>query len=90
VPADLPPDYCGDCYGAQTEDVRCCNTCNELIQAYQRKQWSVNEILRNSTQCLHDRAKHFANIGADEVCHMSYVIHIIIGYFIIGYHIIEY
>jgi hypothetical protein len=50
---------------------RCCNTCNELIQAYQRKQWSINEILRNSTQCIHDRAKHFANLGEDEGCMVS-------------------
>mmetsp|Transcript_21300 Transcript_21300/g.48190 ORF Transcript_21300/g.48190 Transcript_21300/m.48190 type:complete len:330 (+) Transcript_21300:330-1319(+) len=69
--ADLPPNYCGDCYGADSEDVKCCNTCNELIQAYQRKQWSVNEIQRNSTQCLHDRAKHFTNLGADEGCTVS-------------------
>jgi len=67
----LPPNYCGDCYGADSEDVKCCNTCNELIQAYQRKQWSVNEIQRNSTQCLHDRAKHFTNLGADEGCTVS-------------------
>ncbi|KAJ1406118.1 hypothetical protein B484DRAFT_211831 [Ochromonadaceae sp. CCMP2298] len=60
---DHPPNYCGDCFGASSEDIKCCNTCNELIQAYQRKQWSVSEILRNSTQCLHDRAKHFANLG---------------------------
>lgn len=52
-------------------DHRCCNTCNELIQAYQRKQWSVNDILRNSTQCIHDRAKHFANLGPDEGCMVS-------------------
>mmetsp|Transcript_16272 Transcript_16272/g.27496 ORF Transcript_16272/g.27496 Transcript_16272/m.27496 type:complete len:415 (-) Transcript_16272:109-1353(-) len=68
---ELPKDYCGDCYGADSDDIKCCNTCNELIQAYQRKQWSVNEILRNSTQCLHDRAKHFASVGADEGCMVS-------------------
>jgi hypothetical protein len=42
-----------------------------LIQAYQRKQWSINEILRNSTQCIHDRARHFANLGEDEGCMVS-------------------
>lgn len=52
-------------------DCRCCNTCNDLIQAYQRKQWSVNDILRNSTQCIHDRAKHFANLAPDEGCMVS-------------------
>lgn len=68
---DHPPNYCGDCFGADTPEIRCCNTCDQLIQAYQLKQWSVSEILRNSTQCIHDRAKHFANIGADEGCTVS-------------------
>lgn len=68
---DHPANYCGDCYGADSPDVRCCNTCNDLIQAYQRKQWSVTDILRNATQCIHDRAKHFANLGADEGCTVS-------------------
>lgn len=31
----------------------------------------MSEILRNSTQCIHDRAKHFANLGADEGCTVS-------------------
>ena len=68
---DHPANYCGDCYGADTETLRCCNTCNELIQAYQQKQWSINEILRNSTQCIHDRAKHFSNLNPDEGCTVS-------------------
>ena len=68
---DHPANYCGDCFGADTPELRCCNTCNQLIQAYQAKQWSVSEILRNSTQCIHDRAKHFANLGADEGCTVS-------------------
>jgi hypothetical protein len=50
---------------------RCCNTCNELIQAYQKKQWSINDILRNSTQCLHDRANHFVGVDDDEGCMIS-------------------
>lgn len=51
--------------------LRCCNTCNDLLKAYQLKQWSVGDILRNSTQCLHDRATHFASVGADEGCMVS-------------------
>lgn len=68
---DHPPDYCGDCYGADTEAMKCCNTCNDLIKAYQMRQWSIVDILRNSTQCLHDRAKQFAAAESGEGCMIS-------------------
>jgi len=30
---------CGSCYGAETPDVKCCNTCQEVKQQYIRKSW---------------------------------------------------
>ena len=30
---------CGSCYGAETEDKKCCNTCEEVKQQYIRKSW---------------------------------------------------
>ncbi len=51
--------------------VRCCNTCDDLIKMYQHKQWSIVDILRNSTQCVRDRASHFASVGSDEGCMVS-------------------
>ncbi|KAK2704158.1 hypothetical protein QYM36_017523 [Artemia franciscana] len=30
---------CRSCYGAETEDHKCCNTCDEVRDAYQRKGW---------------------------------------------------
>ncbi|XP_023337737.1 endoplasmic reticulum-Golgi intermediate compartment protein 3 [Eurytemora carolleeae] len=30
---------CGSCYGAETEDMKCCNTCQEVKQQYLRKSW---------------------------------------------------
>lgn len=50
---------------------RCCNTCDELIKAYQEKQWSISNILRNSTQCIHDRANHFASVVTGEGCRVT-------------------
>lgn len=38
---------------------------------YQLKQWSIVDVLRNSTQCLRDRASHFATVGPDEGCMVS-------------------
>jgi hypothetical protein len=33
----LPDDYCGDCYGANSDIFKCCNNCNELQAAYNAK-----------------------------------------------------
>jgi len=30
---------CGSCYGAETEDRKCCNTCEEVKQQYIKKSW---------------------------------------------------
>lgn len=30
---------CGSCYGAETEDKKCCNTCEEVKQQYIKKSW---------------------------------------------------
>jgi hypothetical protein len=37
------PDYCGSCYGASPPPNGCCNTCEEVRQAYVRKGWSFND-----------------------------------------------
>eukprot|EP00090_Calanus_glacialis_P002824 TRINITY_DN12091_c0_g1_i1.p1 TRINITY_DN12091_c0_g1~~TRINITY_DN12091_c0_g1_i1.p1 ORF type:complete len:382 (+),score=116.59 TRINITY_DN12091_c0_g1_i1:53-1198(+) len=30
---------CGSCYGAETEGIKCCNTCEEVKQQYIKKSW---------------------------------------------------
>jgi hypothetical protein len=66
-----PVDKCGDCYGAETDDVKCCNTCDDLIKAYQHKEWGIAPILRNATQCLRERANQFATVNTGEGCTVS-------------------
>lgn len=51
---DLPEDYCGPCYGAGENEDQCCNTCDEVIDAYRTKQWNVNSILATSEQCIRE------------------------------------
>jgi 7-cyano-7-deazaguanine synthase in queuosine biosynthesis len=34
------PNYCGDCYGGEKPPSGCCNTCEEVRDAYMRKGWS--------------------------------------------------
>lgn len=33
---------CGDCYGAKLNDTHCCNTCQDVIDAYREKRWNPN------------------------------------------------
>jgi len=63
APTPLPADYCGSCYGAESavsergpDKKRCCNTCEEVRNAYQSKGWDNKEVLRNAEQCLREHA----------------------------------
>uniref|UniRef100_A0A1Q3FDV6 Endoplasmic reticulum-Golgi intermediate compartment protein 3 n=1 Tax=Culex tarsalis TaxID=7177 RepID=A0A1Q3FDV6_CULTA len=40
---------CGSCYGAQKNSSHCCNTCQDVIDAYRDKQW--NPTLEEFEQC---------------------------------------
>lgn len=33
--------YCGSCFGAEQSDEDCCNSCEEVREAYRRKGWAV-------------------------------------------------
>lgn len=37
-------DECGSCYGAETEKLKCCNTCEEVQNAYREKGWGVQNF----------------------------------------------
>ncbi|CAN6555384.1 unnamed protein product [Malus baccata var. baccata] len=38
--------YCGSCFGAETSDDECCNSCDEVQEAYKKKGWALtNEDL---------------------------------------------
>jgi len=32
--------YCGSCYGGEPPESGCCNTCDSVREAYQRRGWS--------------------------------------------------
>ncbi|VFR00353.1 unnamed protein product [Cuscuta campestris] len=34
--------YCGSCYGAETSDDHCCNSCEDVREAYRKKGWAVS------------------------------------------------
>jgi hypothetical protein len=35
---------CGGCYGAETAERKCCNTCEDIVQAYQGKGWGIHDF----------------------------------------------
>uniref|UniRef100_A0A0E0HG64 Endoplasmic reticulum vesicle transporter C-terminal domain-containing protein n=1 Tax=Oryza nivara TaxID=4536 RepID=A0A0E0HG64_ORYNI len=34
-------EYCGTCYGAEESDEQCCNSCEEVREAYKKKGWAL-------------------------------------------------
>lgn len=50
----LPEDYCGPCYGASETEDQCCNTCDELIEAYKAKRWRTEVVVQAAEQCIRE------------------------------------
>eukprot|EP00744_Colponema_vietnamica_P020097 GILI01028528.1.p1 GENE.GILI01028528.1~~GILI01028528.1.p1 ORF type:complete len:386 (-),score=78.63 GILI01028528.1:38-1195(-) len=48
---NLPADYCGSCFGADSTEMPCCNTCLELKQAYADRGWDSRGVEMESEQC---------------------------------------
>jgi len=38
------PNRCESCYGAESSEIRCCNTCEDVRKAYRVKGWALNDI----------------------------------------------
>lgn len=51
---DLPDDYCGPCYGANSDDVKCCQTCDEVLNAYKAKKWRSDLVVLHAEQCVRE------------------------------------
>lgn len=51
---ELPENYCGPCYGAQAVEGQCCNTCDELIEAYKTKRWRTDMVAQTAEQCIRE------------------------------------
>jgi hypothetical protein len=50
----LPDDYCGPCFGAQQEEGQCCQTCDELLEAYKKKRWKQDLLIYTAEQCIRE------------------------------------
>lgn len=45
---------CGSCYGAAVDPNRCCNTCEEVREAYRERRWALDN-LENISQCQEEK-----------------------------------
>lgn len=61
---------CGSCYGAEVFSGECCNTCNEVEAAYQRRGWHFNINDIGIKQCATERLKHAASVSKHEGCNI--------------------
>lgn len=71
-PEPLPAGYCGPCYGAEAVDKSgCCNSCNDVIEAYRLKAWNVRDIKRTAEQCVRERAQPLSEVKEGEGCNIA-------------------
>lgn len=73
--------YCGPCYGAKPDD-ECCNTCEEVRDAYSAKGWSIDD-LDAIAQCKEEHYKDTLAEQSHEGCNVAGSLHVnkVIGTF---------
>lgn len=63
------PDYCGPCYGARPDN-ECCNTCEQVRDAYSSKGWSIDD-LDAIAQCKEEHYKEKLAEQSHEGCNVA-------------------
>lgn len=66
---------CGSCYGAAVNETQCCQTCQDVIDAYHQHKWSAQPKLFD--QCkneITERGTHELNDWGPVEMHDSYPI----------------
>ncbi|KAI8055847.1 serologically defined breast cancer antigen NY-BR-84 [Syncephalis plumigaleata] len=63
------PNYCGDCYGGEKPPSGCCNTCEEVRDAYMRKGWSFTNTDKIE-QCVKEHWSEKMQAQEKEGCNL--------------------
>ncbi|CAG9566983.1 unnamed protein product [Danaus chrysippus] len=58
---------CGSCYGAAFNDSQCCNTCEDVKEAYRLRRWALPD-LATVEQCKDDDSLERTNLALKEGC----------------------
>ncbi|ORY80318.1 COPII-coated vesicle component Erv46 [Protomyces lactucae-debilis] len=69
-----PAGYCGPCYGARPDN-ECCNTCEEVRDAYTTKGWSIDDY-EAIAQCKEEHYKEALAEQAHEGCNVAGSLHV--------------
>ena len=69
----LAPDYCGPCYGAPPadKDEKCCNHCDDVIEAYKKMTWDYDGIKHLAEQCVREGKTKPKKIKTGEGCQIA-------------------
>ena len=70
---NLEEDYCGPCYGAHEKEEQCCQTCDDVVEAYEKKKWKTELLQYTAEQCVRegrDRQEP-KNMTQGEGCNLS-------------------
>ena len=70
-----PKGYCGSCYGAQAPESGCCNTCDEVREAYAESRWSFNSP-ESIEQCIQEGWKDKVEAENNEGRNIAGVLHV--------------
>jgi len=63
-------DYCGPCYGAG-EEGECCNFCDDVMAAYKKKSWHVEQVRVVAEQCVREHKTGAKAMSKGEGCQIS-------------------
>lgn len=63
----LDPNRCESCYGAEYKNMNCCNTCDDIREAYRRKGWALPD-LDTFEQCKRENYNEKLNVHDKEGC----------------------
>ncbi|CAE6491953.1 unnamed protein product [Rhizoctonia solani] len=65
-----PKNYCGSCYGAESTEGECCQTCESVRQAYLTKGWSFDDAT-TIEQCVAEHWTNYIHEQSSEGCRLS-------------------
>lgn len=69
VSDDNVTTYCGSCYGAETQPEQCCNTCDEVKEAYRKRGWQLADGA-GKEQCSRENVLRSVAEQEGEGCHV--------------------
>jgi len=63
------PKYCGSCYGASRDTTQCCNTCDDVREAYRKVGWAFNPS-EEIEQCFEEILDRKIKYAKQEGCNL--------------------